>query len=382
ARRAVLGVATDIPVYVVDDSGRAQRRGTLSPVHPGFLFVDDDDQRRGAYDFGADLRWFLDDLRPSGFLGRLVPRRHPELELPDDVRRWTADHVLRFITRYGHDLVGNVVVGDAALSRWHTTTADIVDVDDYPRLAALELTAGTSGSSAGGEQPKLLARRRDDERQIHDVLVKWSPPLDNDVARRVGELLVCEHHALQALATTGVATSSSRLVERGAQIFLDVQRFDRVGARGRRGLVSLGVLDDAFVGARSGGWPTTTSALVRLRRIDADAHRHARIAALFGAFIANSDMHHGNLSFFVDEQLRLAGLAPIYDMLPMRYAPVAGQLVERRIEAVAVLPDDDDIADVVVAAARLFWQAVVADARIGASLTTIARAHLATAPLR
>lgn len=43
-----------------------------------------------------DLPWFLFDLRPSGFLGRFVPMRHPELGLPVDIRAWSAEHLLGY----------------------------------------------------------------------------------------------------------------------------------------------------------------------------------------------------------------------------------------------------------------------------------------------
>ncbi|WP_233573392.1 hypothetical protein [Acidovorax sp. 94] len=40
----------------------------------------------------------------------------------------------------------------------------------------------------------------------------------------------------------------------GAQRFLEVQRFDRRGARGRRALHSFAALDAEFVGS-GGNWP-------------------------------------------------------------------------------------------------------------------------------
>jgi serine/threonine protein kinase HipA of HipAB toxin-antitoxin module len=45
-------------------------------------------------------------------------------------------------------------------------------------------------------------------------------------------------------------------------------------------------------------------------------------AFLFGQFIGNTDMHFGNLSFFVDNVARPRfEVAPIYDMLPMMWRP-------------------------------------------------------------
>lgn len=48
----------------------------------------------------------------------------------------------------------------------------------------------------------------------------------------------------------------------------------------------------------------------------------------FGASIANSDRHFGNVTLFDDYEGPLR-LAPVYDMLPMLFAPQDGQLLER-----------------------------------------------------
>jgi hypothetical protein len=48
------------------------------------------------------------------------------------------------------------------------------------------------------------------------------------------------------------------------------------------------------------------------------------IAQSFGHLIGNTDMHFGNLAFFLDDRLPLR-LAPLYDMLPMLWAPRPGE---------------------------------------------------------
>lgn len=369
ARRKILGVPSALPVFVVDSMGVARRMGQLQSVQPGLLWTNADATSSTWLD---DLPWFLADARPAGFLGRQVPQRHPELELPDDIRLWSSDHVLRFISRYGFDLVGHIIVGEAALQRWREREVIVVDERDYPRLAELELAAGTAGSSAGGEQPKFLARRRH-EAGVADVLVKFSPPHDSAVGRRIADLLVCEHLALLALATTGLPVATTRVLHDGGRTFLEVERFDRVGERGRRGLVSLAALDDVFVGSERHSWPSTTQALVQQKLLAPDVHRAARVAWAFGQAIDNTDMHAGNLSVWVDDDLRPAGLAPIYDMLPMRYAPVAGQVVARPAARGVVV--DDDLADLVVPAARAFWQAIAACDDLDDELRQIAADH-------
>lgn len=57
------------------------------------------------------------------------------------------------------------------------------------------------------------------------------------------------------------------------------------------------------------------------------------LAALqsFGRFIANPDMHFGNITLVPVYGERLT-LALAYEMLPMLYAPVNGELVQRVFE--------------------------------------------------
>src|SRR5437868_5203230 len=72
ARRQIPGLPADLSLYEVVGS-RARPLATLSPIHPRGFVVESDTPIAGVY---PDLPWFLHDLRPAGFLGRLVPLRH------------------------------------------------------------------------------------------------------------------------------------------------------------------------------------------------------------------------------------------------------------------------------------------------------------------
>lgn len=75
ARREVVGDARQLPLYEVSETGETTRLGALHPVHPNGFYLDGGSALAGFYD---GLPWFLDDLRPSGFLGRLLPTLHAE----------------------------------------------------------------------------------------------------------------------------------------------------------------------------------------------------------------------------------------------------------------------------------------------------------------
>jgi hypothetical protein len=187
-----------------------------------------------SFESPTDLPWFLQDARPSGFLGRAWARAHAGRGWPADPGRWTGDDVLRYATRYGTDLPGAFVVGDFAreqLERRPDRTA-VGDVStEYPLRAARALSEAPWASSAGGEQPKFAVAIAD-EGGVHHRLVKFSPPLETPGGRRWADLLVVEHLVHQLLRDRGIAAASSRIVDAGGRRFLDVDRFDRYGGRG------------------------------------------------------------------------------------------------------------------------------------------------------
>jgi hypothetical protein len=208
------------------------------------------------------------------------------------------------------------------------------------------------------------------------VLVKFSEAANTPAKRRWLDLLLGEHHALAVLGEHGVVAASSELVPSGERLCLEVARFDRVGALGRRHVVSLGALDEALYGARD-DWRRAADRLHRDRWIDADARLALHRLHWFGALIANTDMHFANASFFVDGAAPFA-LAPVYDMLPMLYRPAyAGEIVPRTF--VAPLPPPDARAAWAWAAvpALAFWQRVADDARVSLPFRQVARENRA-----
>jgi len=154
-------------------------------------------------------------------------------------------------------------------------------------------------------------------------IVKFSELEKGPVSERWRDLLLAEHLALETLRDAGIAAARTRLVEHGRQRFLEVERFDRVGPLGRRGLISLAALDAVFVGVGMGGWPAMVPPLVRAGHVRPEAEQAAALLWAFGQLIGNTDMHAGNLSF-VTEAGRPYELAPAYDMSPMAFAPRSG----------------------------------------------------------
>jgi hypothetical protein len=326
-RRSIPALGSQVPVYEIDPSAQASQVAILHALLPDGFYVESlTNDVESA--FHKDLPYWLNELRPSGFLGRLVPVQHPELELPSDVRNWSTDQTLRYLANFGWNLSGSLVVGDAAFQLYVSLAREpqnVVSVrarkQRYPRLSVDVLSAGAPGSSAGGEQPKFLATKVPPG---SSVLVKFSPPRRSALGQRIADLLVAEHLALRVLADHGKSASKSELVESKEQTFLEVERFDRHPSGGRSGVLSLLALDAEFVG-RMRSWTDSVTRLVEQGVLPSPLALDVAWLELFGRLIANTDMHGGNLSF-VTRGSRVVALAPVYDMLPAQYAGQQGHL--------------------------------------------------------
>ncbi|HEY8907410.1 MAG TPA: HipA domain-containing protein, partial [Rhodoferax sp.] len=242
---------------------------------------------------------------------------------------------------------------------------------------AMQGTLG--GSSAGGEQPKfctLTAGRV--------VLVKFSPAGDSLVDQRSRDLLVCEHLALQTLAQAGLPAAHTQVFTLAGRVFLESERFDRVvpmprpggsgqpgGQIGRIGMVSLQVYDAEYVGEMD-NWAATAQRMLARGLLTAQDARTLCLLEAYGVLIANTDRHYGNISLLRQDDRWV--LSPAYDMLPMLYAPVGGELVprkfaERPLQPTAATLPQWEHARVL---ALVFWRSVSADLRVSEEFRAIA----------
>lgn len=315
----------DITIHRVDTEGRIRQLGTLVPVRPeGFVMRQED----GVTLHSDGLPWWLFDMRPQGYLGRAYAARHGAgLGLPERLTDWTDTHVLRALLAHGHDVVGNLLLGDSARDRFLAAAVPDPITEErkagaYARLAQAAARGETAGSSAGGEQPKFAAHAMTPDGPRH-VIVKFSELEEGPVSERWRDLLLAEHLALDTLREAGIPAARTRIVDHGGQRFLEVERFDRIGNLGRRARFSLAALDAEFVGAGAGGWPIVARQLVNDGQIRPEAADGANLLWAFGTLIGNTDMHSGNLSF-VAEHGRPYSIAPAYDMTPMSFAPRSG----------------------------------------------------------
>ena len=375
--RTVRDVGRSVPVMRIDAQGQPTPFARMVPLSSGAVWVDEEDGLSKRFD---SLPWFLDDMRPQGFMGRTFAHTHPELQLGNDPRYWSDDDVLRALALCGDDLPGNLVVGEPAFARFHTLpqrASRAASANDYPALADAAMQGTLGGSSAGGEQPKfctIVGAGDAASVAARHVLVKFSPAGDAPTDQRTRDLLVCEHLALQTLADAGVSAAKTQIFTAAGRVFLEAERFDRT-ALGRIGMVSLMVYDAEYVGAMD-NWAATANRMADRGLLRPQDARILRLLEAYGVLIANTDRHYGNISLLLDGDDWV--LAPAYDTLPMLYAPVGGELVQRNFKERPLQPTAATLPEwpqALTLAAR-FWAAASADARISSGFRDIAAENL------
>jgi hypothetical protein len=163
------------------------------------------------------------------------------------------------------------------------------------------------------------------------------------------------------------------IVDVESQRFLEVERFDRIGARGRRGVLTAGPLDDELYGQRD-SWPAFAERVARDGLLTPEQARRIRLLDAFGQLIGNTDRHFGNLSFFADGLVRAPQLqlAPEYDMLPMVWAPDSGIVPALVVPAARPRANTLDVWPEAVQLAAAYWQRVSDDERISREMRSAA----------
>jgi DNA-binding transcriptional ArsR family regulator len=387
-RRSVRGGGSQWPVYRVDAGGRIELLGLLNSLHGGFRiqfeagavprWIPRDFSRFGLF---PGLPFFLQDIRPQGFLGRAIARACSDsLMVPSDIRNWSDDDALAYFLSRGDDLPGDLFVGDATARRVTQLQAQLggIAAGDrglaYPEYAGQAERGEVAGSSAGGEQPKFAVTVRETSGAVRHVLVKFTTAEPSAVRDRWGDLLICEHLALQTLRPQlGVDASESSLLEFSGRRFLEVTRFDRVGATGRCGVLSLGAILDANSFELAGEeWGDVALAMSGAGLLDTEDARTVRRIWCFGRCIGNNDMHRANFSFLSRDDGPF-GLAPVYDMLPMAYAPSRqGIIPGKPLPPPVAVPRFREDWEYARAAARVFWGLVREHPLVSPAFRTIA----------
>jgi hypothetical protein len=388
-RRAVRGDPRDFSLYAVDEAGSAAHIATLISVSPEGSWMPlpasawplSEEARDGWW---PGLPYPFNDMRPQGYMGRqFALQQHQQLAVPLNPEEWSDDDVLYVLSQRGSDVSGNLILGQDAYERWlHSKLAPPVPINEaeigatYADLAAQAVSIGVAGSSAAGEFPKFAASRELQGMATPHVLVKFSGADDSTAVRRWADLLVCEHLALESVRLMpGIEGTKSRILHYAGRTFLELERFDRHGQFGRSSLCSLSALNAALLGDASTDWIKLGERLGAIGLLSPDDIGRISRMTWFGRLIGNTDMHLGNLSFRPGQTL---SVAPVYDMLPMLYAPLAGGEVPVRAFGQPLplpLPQQRTDWRFACAAATAFWGRASQDVRISQAFHEVCAAN-------
>jgi HipA-like C-terminal domain len=364
-RRNIATIGSHWPVYRIDEAGAVRELGNLEAVEPNSYYVTGGPAR--IQQLFEGIPYFVQDARPGGFLGRAVPAAHPELELPARVVDWTDEHFLIYLTRRGADMTGALVVGTEAMDRHlsGTHSPPAVPADSrasvYPLYATAAMAGAPPGPCAHGEHPKFTSSVTRGNQRVA-VIVKFSPPRSTPTGQRWADLLRAEYLAHRVLEEYGIETCRSEILEYEDRVFLECERFDRAGAEGRRSVVSLSALDTWRYG-KLDSWTACAGRLVLDGLLSAEDTDRIRLLDAFGALTANTDRHFGNITLF-DDYDGAFRLAPVYDMLPMLFAPQNDQIVVRRFEPAAPTSAWLSVWSRARSLAETYWERLIAEPKL------------------
>ncbi|TAN25488.1 MAG: hypothetical protein EPN31_15315 [Castellaniella sp.] len=356
--RKIHGLNHEQSLYWTDSRGTARQIGTLMFLTGDLIHV-----QAGAFETTTQgLPWYLSSWKLEGFLGRLQAQRLATQGLDGNPDHWNTEDVLYSALQIGNH-TGALEIGELSATEPPPVLPPDAAMMDQTLDEIAEDVSRTlpAGSSAGGEQPKFLALLTaepapSDPSQARPALIKFSPPLGTPFGDRWHDLLQAESLAGQVLSDHGIASARSRFQSTGHRAYLISERFDRVGARGRRHVIAIGSVHRGLLEERYTHWGDTARALARIGRLRYEDMQRTQSVFHFGRLIGNADMHGGNLSFFVEPDEITSGPlepAPIYDMLPMIWKPNPALGLETRYSPFA--PDERALGSTARPMALDFW---------------------------
>lgn len=366
--RSLNGLESRQPLFRVNPAGQLVPVGALSVLYGGHSVVEPLGQIFEA------LPPEVFDMAPQGFMGRSFATQFAApLELSPRLGDWSDDHILKALVCRGEDMPGNVIVGQESAVRWQSLHPVNVKVSAFVKLAKQAFNEQPAGSSAGGEQSKFLALVDGEHK-----LLKFCGPLYQPAQRRWADLLHCEAIAGHVLQKAGLPVVQSKILKMGDFVFLEVTRFDRVGSKGRRPYLSLSAVDGFLFGDRD-TWSAAAMRLERRGLITQSDLQKIKLIDAFAQLIGDSDRHFHNLgllphfhteSSFIPQSYELA---PVFDKLPMLFAPVEGRLLQRDFKLPQPHANLVDVWQEALHLATVFWNKVTLAKNISAAFRRMAK---------
>ena len=377
-RENLFGLGYEIPVYEIDQAGDVHPHANLHPLASRQYGWQLSGKKTQLFDH---LPYMIQSARPEGFMGRSFAHSFArDLGLPEQIDRWSDEHVIAALAQRGEDFAGNLIIGKESVERYliqaRSGNVQAVLLEQrqtlFQELAERAIAGDSPGSSAGGEQPKFTVLLETPE-GYQRAIVKFASR-STDEGRRWSDLLICEHLADEILSEVGFSVAQTEIVQTDDWTFLQSGRFDRIGLWGRLPLYSLMTIASEFAGYCE-TWVDAAELLHNEQLITQKNVDSLRWLSGFGTLIGNTDMHLGNMSLIPGETG--FGLAPVYDMTPMYYRPKAGGVLpQEALQAgpLSIKANNDSIAPV----ATKFWEETQGDTRITDQFRSICQQNIGT----
>lgn len=269
------------------------------------------------------------------FFAGLLPEGDARRKLAADAGLVVSD-VIGLLARYGQDVAGAVVVGEAVSPRPRahvevysddTLVAEVAALDD--RSAPLALHADSELSIAGLQDKMLLVRTPEGwARPVNGYPSTHILKLDDRAHRG---LVFAEHTCLQLARSAGIPAAAAEISRVGELDVLIVERFDRtpgpdgVPARLHQedACQALGLDLETNPGAKyeAGGGPRLRQIAEVLRSWGTQENLYRLLdQVVFTVATGNADAHGKNVTL-LHSTIGQVQLAPLYDTVPTALWP-------------------------------------------------------------
>jgi hypothetical protein len=355
------GEGDTIHIWEVDSFGKHCAIATLRPLATGGFFVEKNigmpqvflgEKGNGLYD---DLPYFLRDMAPRGFLGRMVAETIATRDerFPKNPDNWQNEHIGRYLLTNTESSIGNLKFGNNVQLNLHSYFP-MHSRSEYINIANDIINNTTVLSSAGGEQQKFTTFCKNNDTH---VLVKFSPKGNSENATRWKDVLITEYCANIILNNSGFLTAANtEILLQDDRLFLESKRFDRPSKNGRRSMLSLQMIDAEFVGNGS-SWLQSATQLYEQKLLTYQDLVNVESLAIFATLINNTDTHLGNISFETHNDG--FSLLPIYDMCSMGFAPKSnGEITDFSFTPPEIITQHDIDLPTIKTMVLQFWNLV------------------------
>ncbi len=263
----------------------------------------------------------LDNFPQDSFLAAL---HAPQSDTcwPGNYSDWNIEDKIQALICDGQLLPGNLILGEQALEKYLANYEHPLQINESLRHAAYPKVLNTlaQGSYRGeiihGSEPKFCAVVTGKEHKTRHVIVKFSEPMQDIRGKRMADLLMAEHLALEFLARQGLKTVRSKVIKAANRVFLEIERYDRINEYTRQGAIELPELKNH-------------------QNLSEETLNKIELVELFTQLIGDIRWNQTEVAIF-QQGLSNQEIVPFYDIAPSLYRPESTGYISK--ESIVIKP--------------------------------------------